>query len=91
MRAQISEAIRTGAAVTLGELLDAEPPQSGIMDVLGYIQIATEDGHIIDHDLPQEIVIPSGVDGRRALIVTVPRVIFAARSAVVQGPGHGPE
>ncbi|MCP4175093.1 MAG: DUF3375 domain-containing protein [Fuerstiella sp.] len=91
MRAQISEAIRTGAAVTLGELLDTEPPQSGIMDVLGYIQIATEDGHIIDHDLPQEIVIPSGVDGRRALIVTVPRVIFAARSAVVQGPGHGPE
>ena len=73
------------------ELLDAEPPQSGIMDVLGYIQIATEDGHIIDHDLPQEIVIPSGDDGRRALIVTVPRVIFAARAAVVQGPGHGPE
>jgi hypothetical protein len=88
MRSQISEATRTGGEVTLGELLDAAPPQSGVMDVLGYIQIATDDGHVIDHDLPQEIVIPSGIDGSRTLIVTVPRVIFVAQSLSVQGASH---
>ena len=88
MRSQIHEATRTGGAVTLGELLDAAPPQSGVMDVLGYIQIATDDGHVINHDLPQEIVIPSGIDGSRTLIVTVPRVIFVAQALSVQGASH---
>jgi hypothetical protein len=61
------------------------------MDVLGYIQIATDDGHIIDHDLPQEVVIPSGIDSSRTLIVTVPRVIFVAQALSVQGGSHCPE
>jgi hypothetical protein len=84
MRSQIHEATLTGGGVTLGELLDAAPPQSGVMDVLGYLQIAADDGHIIDHDLPQEVVIPSGIDGSRTLIVTVPRIIFVAQVPAAQ-------
>ncbi|HIK94101.1 MAG TPA: DUF3375 domain-containing protein [Planctomycetes bacterium] len=91
MRSRIHEATLTGDGVTLGELLDAAPPQSGVMDVLGYLQIATDDGHIIDHDLPQEVVIPSGIDGSRTLIVTVPRIIFVAQQPAGQCASNHPE
>jgi hypothetical protein len=91
MRSQIHDATRSGGEVTLGELLDSHPPQSGVMDVLGYIQIATDDGHLIDHDLPQEVVIPSGLDDSRTLIVTVPRVMFVAQGHTVKDASHTAE
>lgn len=88
MRSQIQNAVRDRGTATLAEILDENPPQSGVMDVLGYIQIATDDGHIIDHDLPDEVVIPGGMDSNRTLIVTIPRVTFVSDSeTLVTGKG----
>ncbi|MEZ6132364.1 MAG: DUF3375 domain-containing protein [Planctomycetaceae bacterium] len=81
MRSRIQSAAAVQGTVTLGELLDASPPQSGVMDVLGYLQIASDDHHIIDHDLPEDIVIPSAMNGDRTLIVTVPRVTFVSKQS----------
>jgi hypothetical protein len=36
----------------LAELLEVHPPESGAVEVLGYIQIAHDDGHHID---PQQV------------------------------------
>lgn len=76
MRHQIRRAAEQRGSVTLPEILNDHPPRSGMMDVLGYLQIASDDGHRIDHGLPEEVVIPSGLDGDRRLIVTVPRVTY---------------
>ncbi len=80
MRSLIQESALRRGSVTLGELLEASPPQSGVMDVLGYLQIASEDGHIIDRDLPEELVIPCAMQEHRTLVVTVPRVTFVAQT-----------
>ncbi len=79
MRSRIQSAAAERGSVTLGELLDAQPPQSGVMEVLGYVQIASDDDHIIDPDLPEEITIPAAMDHRRTLVITVPRVTFVAQ------------
>ena len=79
MRSQIQNAALHRGSVTLGELLAASPPQSGVMDVLSYLQIASDDGHIIDQDLPEDVVIPSGIHKQKTLLVTIPRVTFLAQ------------
>ncbi len=80
MRSQIHEHVRKRGSVTLGEILEEWPPQSGVMDVLGYLQIASEDGHVVDRDLPEEIVIPCAMQEHQTLIVTVPRVTFVEQT-----------
>ncbi len=79
MRSQIRSATASHGNVGLSELLHEHPPQSGVMDVLGYLQIASDDGHMIDHDLPEEVLIPSGMQPDQTLLVTVPRVTFVSR------------
>ncbi|MEQ9410887.1 MAG: DUF3375 domain-containing protein [Fuerstiella sp.] len=79
MRSLIHAAAQNRGSVTLGEILEANPPKSGVMDVLGYLQIASDDGHLIDRDLPEQVVIPGGLQGERSLLVTVPRVTFVAK------------
>lgn len=83
MRSQIQDSTRHRGAVTLGELLTAAPPESGVIEVLGYLQIAADDGHNIDRDLTEDVVIPGACDDQRRLKVTVPRVTFLPREALV--------
>lgn len=60
-------------------ILAANPPSAGVIDVVGYLQIANDDGHSVSNDASEEIVIPATVD-RRPLAVTVPIVTFIDRS-----------
>lgn len=83
MRSNIQKAAMVRGNVSLAEILHQHPPQSGVMDVLGYLQIASDDGHVIDRDLPENVTIPSGMDSDRTLVVTVPRVTFVAQEAPV--------
>lgn len=76
MRSSIRASVSSGTAVTLTELLENHPPQSGVMDVIGYLQIAEEDGHLIDEDLPQTISIPSATTPGATLQVIVPLIKF---------------
>ena len=84
MRSQIESATAQFGHVSLAELLDEHPPQSGVMDVLGYLQIASDDNHVIDRDLPQDLEIPSGMEEGSTLIVTVPRVTFLKKEQTEQ-------
>lgn len=75
MRRQVQEMIARDGMATLGSLLAKHPSEAGVVEVLGYLQIAHEDGHPISRDAEEEIVLPRG-RGEQALALTVPLVRF---------------
>lgn len=80
MRQRILQAVRPRGRCTLGELLANEPP-TGLVDVLGYLQIACDDGHLVRPDATEEIVLPPSDDDPRTLALIVPLVTFIAGGA----------
>jgi hypothetical protein len=74
MRRRIMQAVEPRGHCTLGELLREEPPE-GLVDVLGYLQIAVEDKrHQVRGDATEMVLLPDGDLG--LMEVTVPRVTF---------------
>ena len=41
-------------------MLERHPPESGVIEVLGYLQIARDDGHLVNSTARQTVVIPWG-------------------------------
>ena len=78
MRDRIDHAIAQHGAVRLSQLLAANPPAGGIVEVLGYLQIANDDGHGIDQQVTEEIILPCGEGASRQLVITAPLVTFGA-------------
>jgi len=76
MRERINHMLAIEHAPTLKQLLDVHHVESGVVEVIGYIQIATEDGHLVESACPETIVIPSDSSPERLLRVTIPRVTF---------------
>jgi hypothetical protein len=79
MRASVQAAVARDGSVTLGDLLAEHPPEAGVVEVLGYLQIARDDGHIISRDAEEEILVPARNGNDRAILVTVPLVQFIPR------------
>ncbi len=74
MRGNIRAATQSANApggVSLEDLLERFPPSLGAIEVLGYIQIAHDDGHEID--ATQATVLPGRIAGRT---MQLPRVMF---------------
>ncbi|MBI1313975.1 DUF3375 family protein [bacterium] len=84
-RSTIHTATLGRGRLRLSELLDQYPPESGVLDVVGYLQVAAEDGHLIDATASEEVVVPSN-NGHLRLAVTVPLVTFVANIS----PGSQP-
>jgi hypothetical protein len=80
MRASVQTAVARDGSVTLGDLLAEHPPEAGVVEVLGYLQIARDDGHIISRDAEEEILVPARNGNGRAVLVTVPLVQFIPKS-----------
>jgi hypothetical protein len=80
MRASVQAAVARDGSVTLGDLLAEHPPEAGVVEVLGYLQIARDDGHIISRDAEEEIRVPARKGDDRALLVTVPLVQFIPKT-----------
>jgi hypothetical protein len=78
MRGTIEEAVGRHGTLTLGELLRESPPQAGAVEVLGYVQIAHDEGHIVSPAAEEEIVLPPAGPATRAHVLTVPLVRFVA-------------
>lgn len=66
MRRRVRQALEPRGHCTLRELLDDEPPE-GLLDVLGYLQIACDDRHLIRPDATDEFVLPDGKLGMVAV------------------------
>jgi hypothetical protein len=75
MRQHIYQALMERDTIALGELL-AEYPPSGVVEVVGYMQIARDDGHFIDPDATDQIIV--SVDHDRCFELTVPQIRFIA-------------
>ena len=80
MRASVQTAVARDGSVTLGHLLAEHPPEAGVVEVLGYLQIARDDGHIISRDAEEEILVPARNGNGRAVLVTVPLVQFIPKA-----------
>ncbi|MDV6032858.1 MAG: DUF3375 domain-containing protein [Phycisphaera sp. RhM] len=79
MRDTIAHATGNSPSVRLSELLKIRPLQVGIIELVGWIQIAHEDGHRIDRDATETIDVTTkdAITGKEhSLCVVIPRVIF---------------
>lgn len=89
MRSRIRSIVDFKPGSTLGDLLHAHPPQGGVIEVLGYLQIARDDHHQLDCAAHEEILIPPQRNGDRPLLLTVPLVTFVSETVVAErGNGH---
>ncbi|MEZ6135965.1 MAG: DUF3375 domain-containing protein [Pirellulaceae bacterium] len=81
LRHSIREATYAGHSATLAQLLAQTPVQSGVMELVGYLQIAHDDGHEIDTSLGETVRIEEprlrfGRGPNGPLHVRVPHVVF---------------
>lgn len=79
MRGRIQRMLAIENAPTLADLFELHPPEGGVIELIGYLQIAAEDGHEITTGATQVIIVPADKPGGRNLMVTVPRVTFSPR------------
>ena len=63
MRNNIRDLLEIYDAPTLAKVLERHPPESGVVEVLGYLQIARDDGHLVNSTARQTVVIPWGEVG----------------------------
>jgi hypothetical protein len=80
MRSKIREATFEGRNLPMTELVEKYPIQAGIVELLGYLQIAHDDGHRIDTSRSDKIVVH---DSRANLpmVVSIPHVTFVPRAS----------
>jgi hypothetical protein len=76
LRARIQHVLAVEHAPTLGVLLHIHPADGGVIEVVGYLQIAAEDGHRIEMERTETVVIPSSSSAGPRLTVTLPHVTF---------------
>ncbi|MGV3483030.1 MAG: DUF3375 family protein [Planctomycetaceae bacterium] len=56
MRETIAGATRERPSIRLSELIKLRPLRLGVIELVGWIQVAHEDGHVIDRDASEEIL-----------------------------------
>lgn len=76
MRQQVRLSVARHGMVTLSKVVDEFPPEAGTVEVLGYLQIAHDDGHMISDDAVEDIVIRSNREPGLTLALRVPLVRF---------------
>ncbi len=81
LRRQVQEAVACGGSVTLATLLADYPPESGVIDLLGYLQIASDEGHLISREATEEILLPRRRGESRPLAITFPLITFVDKGA----------
>lgn len=73
MRGRVSDAVNgNGGVALLSQLVDQFPPRAGVVELLGYFQIAKDDGHHVSTENVEEITLP----GSPPLSVRMPLVMF---------------
>ena len=81
LRGQIRELTQDGNEVPLTDLLQNLPERGGVVELLGYLQIAHDDSHSIDASRIDRITISQPRGRSRALIVSVPRIVFLPKAS----------
>lgn len=88
MKSNINSLVQTRQRLTLPELLEIHPPASGSLEVLGYIQLAHDEGHEVD-GRHVEVTMLDLDHGPREY--EIPRVVFLAERLRSSGTTHDAE
>ncbi len=70
MRQTIDELTAREPSISLPRLLEVRPPRSGVVEVLGYVQIASDDDHVLLEEETDMVHVPDSCQ------LQIPRVIF---------------
>lgn len=81
LRSHIREATAEGSELPLSELVTRWPLTGGVVELLGYLQIAHDDSHSIDQNQIEKIVIGSSPKRPTPIRVSVPRIVFQPRAS----------
>lgn len=76
LRRQIRECTLDGKVCTLTEIVHRFPLQEGLFEILGYMQIASEDGHPIDEALSESMRVEIGTERKTVWSVRLPWMRF---------------
>lgn len=79
MRSTISQALVKNDQTPLKQLLEDHPVSGGPLEVLGYIQLAHEDGHLVDSHATEIVRVPRGDNPLDIQSFEVPRVVFLSQ------------
>lgn len=78
MRQHIAAVIRRRGTASIGQIVDQFPPRVGVVELLGYLQIARDDGQLISRQNTEQVCIRAQDPLQRDLQVTIPLVYFSA-------------
>jgi hypothetical protein len=76
MRSNIADMAASAERTTLPELLRQHPPDAGAIEVLGYIQLAHDDGHEVNENKFDVVLIEDSAHGETPKRYWAPRVVF---------------
>ncbi len=80
LRSIVRESTLEGAQVSLPTLFESYRSESGVIELLGYLQIAHDDQHLIDPTQSDLIELNENAHRSHMMRVRVPRVIFLPKS-----------
>lgn len=78
LRLHVRELIERRGTTTISQILNDFPLKVGVVEILAYIQIAREDGHLISSSSTEIILVKLTKPHERTLEVTVPLVHFTS-------------
>ncbi|MBN8625712.1 MAG: DUF3375 family protein [Planctomycetes bacterium] len=81
IRRRIDDALVQHERLTLGKLVAERHPTARVVDVVGYLETAREQEHLIDRAATEEVLLLPREEDERSLLVTVPLVTFVRRGA----------
>lgn len=80
LRNTVRELTLEGDPIDLPDLLTKAPPLGGLVDVLGYMQIAHDDGHQVHPEQIDQIRVPGSRESNRIWTIEVPHITFIPTS-----------
>ena len=81
IRDNIKKHTANNTTVSLKTILDREPITAGVLEVIGYLQIAEDDGHHIYHDNEEEIKVPIRGTSPKSVTLSMPQILFVPPSS----------
>ena len=85
LRFLVRDAVAEHGTITLGTLLAEHPPEAGVVEVLAYLQIARDDGHVISREAVEEVCLPPKKPGQPELGLEIPLVRFTVTAEAADG------
>lgn len=76
MRNRVEKIAEREGTASLRQIVEEFPPDAGVVELLGYLQIACDDGHVVSRIHTEEITLPPRGPMDQARRITVPLITF---------------